>query len=172
MRCPTNPPNSRAVSRRDAAHYYHTNSPGTVVALTWWDADAGQEKLVEDYQYDAYGFASVAFHGPSTINHGPLSRVGNPYTFTARALDPETDLVYFRARYYSTTQGRFISRDPLDYVGGLTGVAASPLLTLDAATPMNHNLVCEAVPRVLRHRNEGDPHGCSLNSTFLSAPWR
>jgi RHS repeat-associated protein len=88
------------------------------------DEGSGQENLVEDYSYDAYGFVSVVFHAPSSVVPGPSSRVGNPYTFTARALDPETGLYYFRARYYSPVPGRFISRDPLAYVDGMNLYAA------------------------------------------------
>jgi RHS repeat-associated protein len=97
---------------------------GTVAALTWWDATEEQEKLVEEYSYDAYGFVSVVFHAPSSLVPGLSSRVGNPYTFTARALDGETGLMYYRARYYSPVLGRFISRDPLGYVDGMNLYAA------------------------------------------------
>ena len=60
-----------------------------------------------------------------TINtrwHGKnrsTSAYGNAIGFTGRHLDSETDLYYFRARYYDTEQGRFISRDPAGYVDGM-----------------------------------------------------
>ena len=41
-----------------------------------------------------------------------LSDVENPYTFTGRRLDVESDLMQYRNRYYHTGLGRFISRDP------------------------------------------------------------
>ncbi|WDE95906.1 RHS repeat-associated core domain-containing protein [Lentisphaera profundi] len=41
------------------------------------------------------------------------------YGFTGRRYDVESDLYYFRARYYSTELGQFISRDPLEYVDGM-----------------------------------------------------
>ncbi|MCM8526652.1 MAG: RHS repeat-associated core domain-containing protein, partial [Lentisphaeraceae bacterium] len=40
--------------------------------------------------------------------------------FTGRYLDTETGLWYFRARYFSDELGRFISRDPLGYVDGMS----------------------------------------------------
>jgi RHS repeat-associated protein len=47
------------------------------------------------------------------------SRVGNPFTFTGRELDPETGLMHYRARTYDPAQGRFKQRDPLGYVDGM-----------------------------------------------------
>ena len=41
---------------------------------------------------------------------GTLS--GNYYTFTGRRSDPESELYYFRNRYYSGSLGRFVTRDP------------------------------------------------------------
>jgi len=43
-----------------------------------------------------------------------------PYGYTGRRYDNETDLWYFRARYFDDQLGRFISRDPLGYVDGMS----------------------------------------------------
>lgn len=43
----------------------------------------------------------------------------NPFQYTARELDSETNLYYYRARYYDTTSDRFISEDPLAFNAGL-----------------------------------------------------
>ena len=43
---------------------------------------------------------------------------GNYYTFTGRRYDPESELMYYRNRYYSPELGRFVSRDPMDYIDG------------------------------------------------------
>ncbi len=41
------------------------------------------------------------------------SAVGNPYRFHARRQDPETDLYYYRHRYYDPDLGEFLTLDPL-----------------------------------------------------------
>lgn len=92
--------------------YYHCNSIGSVYALT--DA-AGS--VVERYDYQAYGKTTIlAADGVTAL---PSSALGNSYTFTARRLDLESGLHYYRARYFSATLGRFIQRDPLGYVDGM-----------------------------------------------------
>ena len=48
-----------------------------------------------------------------------LTRFDNPYTFTGRRLDDESGIDYYRNRYYHAQLGRFVSRDPMEYVDGL-----------------------------------------------------
>src|SRR6185503_20836097 len=40
------------------------------------------------------------------------------YTFIGRESDSDTGLMYYRARWYDPTQGRFISEDPIEFEGG------------------------------------------------------
>jgi len=40
-------------------------------------------------------------------------------TFTGRQHDPESQIYYYRGRYFSSTIGRFISRDPIGVRGGI-----------------------------------------------------
>jgi len=106
--------------------YYHTNQLGSIVALTEWDSGEEEETIIERYTYDAYGRMGVqtpgadGTFGTSDDDYSPTSSVGNPYGFTARRLDEETGLMYYRARYYSTVQGRFVGRDPEGYKDGMS----------------------------------------------------
>ncbi len=77
--------------------YFHANHQGSVVAMS----DASGALAEGPYTYDAYGNAS--------------STAGEPYKFTGRRLDTETGLYYYRARYYSSTLGRFLQTDPIGY---------------------------------------------------------
>ena len=68
----------------------------------------------ERVKYDAYGKRTV-------LDANGLPKSGNGVTtvaFTGRTIDDETGLMYFRARMYSVTLGRFVSRDPIGYVNG------------------------------------------------------
>jgi RHS repeat-associated protein len=98
-------------------YYYHPNELFSVEALTDSSGTA-----VERYYYDAYGEPVVmdGSYNPLPLNAWgtPHSAVGNSYLFTGRQLDEESGIYYYRARYYDPAEGRFIQRDPLDYVDG------------------------------------------------------
>jgi RHS repeat-associated protein len=96
----------------------------SVVALS--DASANYK---EGYQYDPYGRhvrltdgndadTYVNFNTNDTRSALATSNYGNPYLFTGQRLDSESGLYYYKNRYYSTSQGRFISRDPIGHMGG------------------------------------------------------
>jgi len=80
---------------------------------------AANGTVAERYEYDAYGKVQIL-----TSNFSPLtsSQHGNPYAFTGRELDTldagRRTLMYYRARTYDPETGRFMQRDPLEYVDG------------------------------------------------------
>ncbi|MBF0202013.1 MAG: RHS repeat-associated core domain-containing protein [Desulfamplus sp.] len=92
--------------------YSHANHLYSVAAIT-----NNKGKVVERKAYDAYG-------GVITLNNKgreiDASKSKSPFGFTGRRIDPETGLMYFRARYYSVELGRFVGRDPLGYVDGMS----------------------------------------------------
>ena len=50
---------------------------------------------------------------------GTLPSIANPFAYTGREWDKETGLYYYRARYYTSQIGRFISEDPIGFTGGI-----------------------------------------------------
>lgn len=110
-------------------HFYHQNTQFSVHGLT---TEGGT--LDVGYMYDPYGNhylftdgnsnGSVDFDGTDTVTNAGTSSTGNIYTFTGRRFDGETGLHYFRLRMYSSGRGRFINRDYLGYVNGMSLYAA------------------------------------------------
>ena len=77
--------------------------------------------IVEAYDTDAYG-NTLIFTAPGTGGwfDNTATQGDQPaceYIFTGRQYDPETGNYFYRARYYNTWLGRFMSRDPINYQG-------------------------------------------------------
>jgi RHS repeat-associated protein len=81
------------------------------------DADSGD--IVEAYDTDAYGNTLIFILPDVGDWSGALAIQGDnpkcPFIFPGRRYDPETEIYYYRARYYVPELGRFISRDPIGY---------------------------------------------------------
>ncbi len=82
--------------------FFHQDKAGSVIAMSNADGSLAEGP----YTYDAYGKCRVG---------GQECSGGVPYKYTGRRLDPETGLYYYRARYYSSTIGRFLQTDPVGY---------------------------------------------------------
>jgi RHS repeat-associated protein len=86
-------------------YYYATNRLYSVAAIS---DQAGA--VVERYKYDAYGKQGIL--APNGVIAYKPSDYGQFHGFTGRYHDWETNLTYFRARYFDHNLGRFIGRDP------------------------------------------------------------
>jgi RHS repeat-associated protein len=107
-----------AMLRGGATNYYHADGLGSITSLS-----NGAGALAQSYTFDSFG--------KQTASSGSLT---NPFRYTARESDTETDLYYYRARYYASDSGRFLSEDPISLMGGVNMyvyVGNSPLGSRD-----------------------------------------
>ncbi len=94
----------------------------TVLRNQQWSVSALIDRtngnVLERYAYDVFGKRTILAPDGSTIRIE--SSYNNPYGYTSRRHDKETGFCYFRARFYDPSSGEFISRDPLEYVDGMS----------------------------------------------------
>ena len=89
----------RQTSATTGVSYFLTDHLGSTAGLT--DASG---TLVEQASYDSFGNSA----GSARTRYG----------YTGRERDPDTGLLYYRARFYDPQIGRFISEDPIGFDGG------------------------------------------------------
>lgn len=92
-----------SISSKNGTFYYHRDHQGSIIALT--DSNGN---TVENLVYDNYG---------NIIEHDKTVETYNPYGYTGREIDTK-DLYYYRARYYSPSLKRFLSKDPIETLSG------------------------------------------------------
>lgn len=92
-----------AMLRSGTTSYYQADGLWSVTSLS---NAAGA--LAQTYTFDSFG--------NQTASSGSLT---NSFRYNAREFDTETNLYFYRARYYDQTVGRFISEDPINFSGGI-----------------------------------------------------
>jgi RHS repeat-associated protein len=90
------------------------NRQWSVVALH----DLANGNVVERYAYEMTGKRTIYAANGTTVRS--TSSYGNHFGYTSRWHDEESGLMYFRARYYNPLTGEFLSRDPLEFVDGMS----------------------------------------------------
>jgi RHS repeat-associated protein len=89
--------------RSGTTAFYQQDGLGSVTSLSSLTGT-----LSNSYTYDSFGNL--------TASTGSLI---NPFQYAARDYDPETGLKYYRARYYDSTAGGFLSEDPARFWAGV-----------------------------------------------------
>ena len=111
------------VSSGGTSTYYHADRLGSIVAIT-----DNTGAIVNRNKYSPWG------------ESGGIS--GTTIGFTGQRYDSETDLYYFKGRYYSASLGRFLQPDPAFYgFNGLLNGSADSLNLYEYATNDPLNLV-------------------------------
>ena len=123
----------------DTDYYLLSDLLYRAVALT--DDEAA---IVETYDCDAYGntiaYDTAGGEGWWEDDDEATSNPKCQFIFTGRRFDPETSdsnsqMYFYRARYYSPILGRFISRDPIVYDGGMNLYEYVGSRAVDAVDP-------------------------------------
>jgi len=89
--------------RSGVTNFYNADGLGSVTSL----ADSSGN-LAQTFTFDSFG--------NRTASSGSLT---NPIRYTGREFDAETNLYYYRARYYNPPTGRLFSEDPIRFEGGM-----------------------------------------------------
>lgn len=89
--------------RSGTSSYYEEDGLGSVTSIS-----SSTGLLGNTYLYDSFG------------NTTATGTITNAFQYTGRDYDPETDLRYYRMRYYDVTVGRFLSEDPIGFSEGPT----------------------------------------------------
>jgi RHS repeat-associated protein len=84
--------------RSSSADYYEADALGSITSLS-----NGTGTLVNTYTYDSFGNLTAS-----------TGTVRNYFQYTAREFDSETNLYFYRARYFDPNSGRFLSEDPAE----------------------------------------------------------
>jgi len=103
-------------------YYYHYNFTGHTVAMTDANGD-----IVNRYAYTPFGVLSAK-----------TEAVPNPFRYVGRfgVMDDDNGLLYMRARYYDPDLGRFLTKDPIGFEGGVNlyaYAADNPVVLIDPA---------------------------------------
>jgi len=89
----------------------------------------GNGSITEKYDTDAYGKTLLFDSNEQSITNPTCE-----FLFTGRRYDSESELYFYRARYYNPELGRFISKDPMDYVNSMSPyeyVLSMPIISVD-----------------------------------------
>ena len=94
------------LAQSSGSYYYGKDALGSILVV----ADSGGNKL-QRYVYEGYGtIASIRDASGNDITNNPI--LNTSYAFAGREWDKESNLYYNRARYYDSSTGRFLQKDP------------------------------------------------------------
>lgn len=92
------------MEKAGASFFYHADGLGSITDIT---DSTGAVK--QSYTYSSFG----------KIESQLDAKFSQPYTFTGREFDPETDTYHYRHRTYDWRTGRFTTEDPVRFDGGI-----------------------------------------------------
>lgn len=139
---------------------------GSVVGLT--DASGN---LIERYTYDPYGKTFIEKWDGSAWAATSASSFGNPFGWTGQRYDAATGTYHFLFRTYSPTMGRWLQRDPVGYVDGVSLYAllnCSPINGIDPLGLCSDKSTLDRVAELIRQANALDRASRLAYAEYLS----
>ncbi|MBK8856136.1 MAG: RHS repeat-associated core domain-containing protein [Opitutaceae bacterium] len=112
---------------------------GNIAALI----DMSTGTAAATYEYSPFGETLIA-DGPAAA--------ANPFRFSTKYTDPETNLLYYGYRYLSPSTGRWLNRDPIEEQGGVNVygmVSNDPVIKFDLHglwSPETHDYLARIMP--------------------------
>jgi len=122
---------SQGAGTGGAIYYYHRNQQYSITAVT-----TSTGSIAERYAYTAYGQPTILDASASVLSS---SAINNRYTYTGREWDATLGLHHFRARWMSPVAGRFLGRDPFEYIDGFS--VYRTYFQLDSSDPMGQEVI-------------------------------
>ena len=109
------------------------STPKTFDSFNWYQCDH-LGSAIELTSNDGLLQWSGTYSAWGNVNEKPSNKTNlapnhNPLRFQGQYFDIETDLHYNRHRYYDTSIGRFIGKDPIGYLGGINLYLFAPNTT-------------------------------------------
>ncbi|WP_426203948.1 RHS repeat-associated core domain-containing protein [Pseudomonas sp. TWP3-1] len=108
----------------------HSPVPSPIDMLTWYQCDhLGTPQELTDQKGEVAWSAQYKAWGGIREQRSVLAQqqgLTNPVRFQGQYHDHETHLYYNRHRYYDPNIGRFVSKDPIRYAGGLNFYSYAP----------------------------------------------
>jgi RHS repeat-associated protein len=124
-----------SVRYNNADYFYHYDAIGNVLFIT--DSTGA---IVTAYTQEGFGNVIAG------------SVVNNNYHLTTKEQDPDSELYYFSARWYDPSVGRFISKDPIGFYGGINSYSYVGNNVLNFSDPMGTmgDIACDLVEEVAK----------------------
>jgi RHS repeat-associated protein len=94
---------SLAASRGSTWEFYQADGLGSITSLSTTTGTVS-----DSFVYDSFGNV--------TSSTGTFAQ---PFRYTGREWDAETGQIFYRARYYDPSAGRFLNEDPIGFTGGI-----------------------------------------------------
>jgi RHS repeat-associated protein len=124
---------------------YYGNGPGIDNKLWYQQGSSSPVFFLTDHLGSTRALVSSTGSIIGTMDYDafgkPLGQMATRYQYAGREWDPDTELYYYRARWYDPAARRFISEDPIGLNGGINLYAYVENNSVNFTDPMGLQMV-------------------------------